>query len=288
MTGTDQGVRLTDEQRIDWLRLIRSENVGPRTFRALINHCGGARAALDRLPDFARRGGATGPPRICTREAAEREMSAARAMGIAFVALGEPDYPMRLQMIDDAPPLIAVRGNMAALVNSMVAIVGARNASAAGVKIAERLARDLGEAGFAIVSGLARGIDAAAHRASLATGTVAVLAGGHDRIYPPEHASLADAILADGAMRDVSFDAAIEKSAWVALRILPSSHTNPVWVTVGDKPIRVKDSIEWCLAAVERCFNQKIGRIRLTEQGEMKQAYDEAKTVYRGLLREAN
>ena len=95
-------------------------------------------------------------------------------------------------MIDDAPPLIAVRGQLAILTRPLVAIVGSRNASAAGVKFAERLARDLGEAGFGIVSGLARGIDAAAHRASLATGTVAVLAGGHERIYPPEHAPLVD------------------------------------------------------------------------------------------------
>ena len=103
-------------------------------------------------------------------------------------------------MIDDAPPLIAVRGARAALTLPMVAIVGARNASAAGMRFAERLARDLGAAGFAIVSGLARGIDAAAHRASIATGTVAVLAGGQDRIYPPEHAGLIDAMLADGAV----------------------------------------------------------------------------------------
>ncbi len=94
-------------------------------------------------------------------------------------------------------------------------------------------------------------------------------------------------IVADGTMRDVAFDVKIDKSAWVALRVLPSSHTNPVWVTVADQPIRVKESIEWCLAAVEKCFNQKIGRIRLTEQGEMKRAYDEAKGVYQGLLREA-
>jgi DNA processing protein len=103
-------------------------------------------------------------------------------------------------MIDDAPPLLAVRGNIATLAFPMVAIVGARNASAAGVRFAERLARELGQAGFAIVSGLARGIDAGAHRGSLATGTVAVLAGGHDQIYPPEHAGLADAILAQGAL----------------------------------------------------------------------------------------
>ena len=191
---------LTDEQRIDWLRLIRSENVGPRTFRTLMNHCGGARVALDRLPEFARRGGASGAPRICSRADAEREINAAAAMGVSLVALGEPSYPLRLQMIDDAPPLLAVRGQLSALAMSLVAIVGARNASAAGVKFAERIARELGEAGFGIASGLARGIDAGAHRASVKTGTIAVLAGGHDHIYPPEHAGLAEAILATGAL----------------------------------------------------------------------------------------
>jgi DNA processing protein len=196
-TGT---VRLTDDQRLDWLRLIRSENVGPRTFRALVNHYGGARAALTALPDLARRGGASKGARVYSREDAEREMHAAAALDARLVALGEPDYPQRLQMIDDAPPLIAVRGHVPALARSMVAIVGARNASAAGVKFAERLARELGEAGFGIVSGLARGIDAAAHRASLATGTIAVLAGGHDRIYPSEHRSLVDAILPQGVV----------------------------------------------------------------------------------------
>ncbi|HVV61120.1 MAG TPA: DNA-processing protein DprA [Pseudolabrys sp.] len=193
------GVKLNDEQRLDWLRLIRSDNVGPRTFRILVNHYGGARAALAAVPDLARRGGASGPPRICSREDAEREIAASRTRGISFVALGEPDYPARLQMIDDAPPLLAVRGNPDVLTRPLVAIVGSRNASAAGAKIAERFARDLGAAEFGIVSGLARGIDAAAHRASLATGTVAVLAGGHDRIYPPEHEELLESILEKGA-----------------------------------------------------------------------------------------
>ncbi len=200
MTDKSESVRLSDEQRLDWLRLIRSDNVGPRTFRALINHYGGARSALSALPDLARRGGAKGPARIPSREDAAREVKAVTALGVSFVALGEPDYPHRLQMIDDAPPLLAVRGNVAALSLPAVAVVGARNASAAGVRFAERLARDLGAAGLAVVSGLARGIDAAAHRASLATGTIAVLAGGHDRLYPPEHAELAQAILAQGAL----------------------------------------------------------------------------------------
>lgn len=193
------GVRLTDAQRIDWLRLIRSENIGPRTFRTLINHYGGARAALDALPDLARRGGALKPARICTAQEAEREIAAARPLGISWVALGEPDYPLRLRMIDDPPPLLAVRGEVAALAQPMVALVGSRNASAAGAKFAERISRELGEAGLVIVSGLARGIDAAAHRSSLATGTIAVLAGGHDHIYPAEHAPLLGQILANGA-----------------------------------------------------------------------------------------
>jgi DNA processing protein len=192
--------KLTLESKLEWLRLIRSDNVGPRTFRALIHHYAGAGAALEALPALARRGGATGPARICPREEAERELKAAKAMGVSFVALGEPDYPPRLAMIDDAPPLLAARGNLAALSSPMVALVGARNASAAGIRFVERLARDLGGAGFVIASGLARGIDAAAHRASMASGTVAALAGGHDRIYPPEHADLADAILAKGAL----------------------------------------------------------------------------------------
>jgi DNA processing protein len=165
-----------------------------------VNHYGGARAALAALPDLARRGGAAKPARQCPREDAERELKAAAAMGVAFVALGEPDYPRRLQMIDDAPPILAVRGTLAALARPMVAIIGARNASAAGVKFAERLAREIGEAGFVVASGLARGIDSAAHRASLTSGTVAVLAGGQDRIYPAENAPLADSILAEGAV----------------------------------------------------------------------------------------
>jgi len=193
------GIKLTDQQRIDWLRLIRSANVGPRTFRDLINRFGGASAALAALPELARRGGAAGPARICTAPMAEREIARAQTMGAAFVALGEPDYPMRLQTIYDAPPMVAIRGQLAAMAQPMVAIVGSRNASAAGVKFTERLAHELGQAGFVVVSGLARGIDAAAHRASADSGTVAVLAGGHDCIYPPEHAELLERLLEHGA-----------------------------------------------------------------------------------------
>ena len=199
MNQVRQGVRLTDEQRLDWLRLIRSPNVGPRTFRTLVNHFGGARAALEALPSLARRGGAGGATQVCARADAEREIAAAEKLGVALVALGEPGYPPRLQMIDDAPPLVAIRGQAAAFALPMVAVVGSRNASGAGMKFTQRIARELGEAGFAVVSGLARGIDAAAHRASLATGTIAVLAGGHDRVYPAEHVELLDDILSAGA-----------------------------------------------------------------------------------------
>ncbi|MGA3140144.1 MAG: DNA-processing protein DprA [Xanthobacteraceae bacterium] len=199
MDQNNQSFRLGDEQRLDWLRLIRSQNVGPRTFRALINHYGGARSALAALPSLARRGGADAAMKICSQAEAEREMAAANKLGVDFVALGETAYPARLQMIDDAPPLIAVRGHTVVLTQPMVAVVGSRNASGAGLKFTQQIARELGEAGFAVTSGLARGIDAAAHHASLATGTVAVLAGGHDHIYPPEHITLLEAILPSGA-----------------------------------------------------------------------------------------
>lgn len=201
MTRTESagGVKLSDSQRLDWLRLIRSENVGPRTFRALVNHYGGARAAIEMLPELARRGGAQAPGRICPVAEAEREIEAAARLGAVFVALGEPDYPARLRMIDDAPPLVAVRGRIHVLNAPMAAIVGSRNASAAGAKFAGQIARELGEAGFIIASGLARGIDAAAHRGTVGTGTVAVLAGGQDRIYPPEHTPLLEQIFERGA-----------------------------------------------------------------------------------------
>jgi DNA processing protein len=186
---------LTDAERIDRLRLIRSDNVGPRTFRSLMHHCGSAREAIARLPDLARRGGASRQPRICSEQDARAELAAARKLGISLLAPEEIGYPPRLVSTDDAPPLLGLRGTLDTLMRPMIAIVGSRNASAAGLKFAGQLARELGEAGFVIISGLARGIDGAAHRASVASGTVAVLAGGHDRIYPPEHGDLLAAIL---------------------------------------------------------------------------------------------
>jgi DNA processing protein len=164
-----------------------------------MGHFGDAGAALDALPSLARRGGAAGAPRVCTRDEAAREIEGLNQIGAELVATVEAAYPHRLAEIDDAPPLLAVRGELATLARPMIALVGSRNASAAGLKFAERLAHQLGQAGYVIASGLARGIDAAAHRASLASGTVAVLAGGQDCIYPGDNTPLLEALLAHGS-----------------------------------------------------------------------------------------
>ncbi|QOZ26387.1 DNA-processing protein DprA [Bradyrhizobium sp. CCBAU 51753] len=196
---TPSTAKLTDTERLNRLRLIRSDNVGPRTFASLLRHFGNAASALERLPELARRGGASGPGRICSAEDAAAELAACRKAGVSLVAPDEAHYPPRLATVDDAPPLLGVRGALGALTRPMIAIVGSRNASGAGLKFAGILARDLGDAGFVVISGLARGIDQAAHRATVASGTVAVLAGGHDKIYPPEHEDLLAALLAHGA-----------------------------------------------------------------------------------------
>ncbi len=192
--------RLSDAELFDWLRLVRSENVGPRTFRALFDRYGGARAALEALPELARRGGARRPIALATREEVERELAVARRLGVRFLAIGEPDYPPLLGEIDSAPPLIACRGRVEALQQPATAIVGSRNASAAGLTFADRLARGLGGAGYVVVSGLARGIDQRAHAASLETGAVGVLAGGHAKPYPSEAIPLIERIVELGAV----------------------------------------------------------------------------------------
>ena len=189
-------MQLTDAQRFDWLRLIRTERVGPRTFRGLINRFGSAAAALDALPDLTKR---TGKPIVpATKAQIERELAAAGRLGVRYLAMGEAEYPKSLHATDTAPPLIAVRGEASALLKPSIALVGSRNASTAGLTFTERLATGLGQAGLVVVSGLARGIDARAHRAALAGGTVAVIAGGHDKIYPDGHKGLVDEILAAG------------------------------------------------------------------------------------------
>jgi DNA processing protein len=199
MTADDQRrspTQLTDDQRLDWLRLIRSDRIGPATFSALLGHFGSAAAAIEAAPELAKRGGRA--IRICPVDAAQREMDELDRLGARLIAISENDYPPLLVHIDGPPPLIAVRGNAAIFSRPTIAIVGSRNASITGVKIAKSLARDLGGQGYAIASGLARGIDAAAHEASLEGGTIAVLAGGLNRIYPPGNVRLAQAIVDNG------------------------------------------------------------------------------------------
>ena len=181
---------LTDEQRIDWLRLIMSENVGPATFRTLVNRFGGAAQALAALPDLYRRGGMTGRQRIYAYEEAVRDIERARALGARFVAIGEAGYPPLLRQIYKAPILLCMKGNPAVLELPAAAIVGARSASALGLKFTRQMAAALGDAGFLVVSGLARGIYTSAHQSALPHATAAVLAGGIDSIYPPENAAL--------------------------------------------------------------------------------------------------
>jgi len=191
------GFALDDRQRLDWLRLIRSESIGPRTFRTLVNRYGGAAGALEALPELARQAGRS--LRLCTPADAERELDLLRRRKAQLIALGEAAYPVPLQAIDSAPPLIAVEGDGDVLKRPCVALVGSRNASAAGLKFTTLLARELGDAGFVVVSGLARGIDTAAHQASLSTGTIAVLAGGLDAIYPPQNEPLLRTLRTNGA-----------------------------------------------------------------------------------------
>lgn len=192
--------RLTDRQRLNWLRLIRTENVGPAGFRDLINRFGSAEAAIAALPELAMRGGSRRPPAIPPMAAAQAEMERATACGAQFIAVGEPGYPDALRRIDHPPPLIAVKGNAAACAMPSIAIVGARNASLSGIKFARTLAAEFGRAGYSVSSGLARGIDTAAHKGSLDTGTMAFLAGGIDRLYPPENEALAAEITQRGAL----------------------------------------------------------------------------------------
>ena len=199
-TGSQsKGIRLSDQQRLNWLRLIRSDNVGPASFRDLIAYCGSAAAALERLPQLVR-STAKRPLRIHTIDEAERELEAIERAGAKLIGMGEPDYPSYLKQILNPPPLITVRGDTTLFQKPPVAIVGARNASATACAFTSQLVHDLGATGIAIVSGFARGIDTAAHKASLETGTIAVLAGGLDRPYPPENIPLLDRITDNGGI----------------------------------------------------------------------------------------
>ncbi len=191
---------LDDRQRLDWLRLSHSENVGPQTFRMLLKKFGGATRALEELPSVALRGGRHKPLKIYALADAEKAFETAHRLGARFVAAGEPGYPDLLQHIHDAPPLLCVVGDVALAGMECVAIVGSRNASAAGLRLARQLSAELSEEGYLVVSGLARGIDTAAHSAAPGGRTAAVIAGGIDSIYPPENEALQKLIAQSGLL----------------------------------------------------------------------------------------
>lgn len=190
---------LDEPERIACLRLIRCGNIGPVTFRELINQFGGAQRALDALPDLVRRSGRKAY-RICSKSEAERELDAARRIGAQPVFTIEPGYPAALAATGVPPPMLYVQGDAALLARPAIALVGSRQASAAGHKLARQFATALGREGFVIASGLARGIDGAAHEAAIGTGTIAVVAGGIDVVYPPEHRALIEQIAERGCV----------------------------------------------------------------------------------------
>jgi DNA processing protein len=175
-----------NEDLVDRLRLVRTAGIGPVTFRQLLRRFGTASAALEAVPDLARRGGGK-PPVLCERATAEREIATVEKLGARYLTLGQGLYPRLLAEMEDAPPLLIAKGDSNLLDRMAVAIVGARNASAAACRFARGLAHDLGQNDLVVVSGLARGVDTAAHEGALETGTIAVIAGGIDVFYPPEN-----------------------------------------------------------------------------------------------------
>lgn len=191
---------LSDEERLNWLRLSQSENIGPITFVRLMERFGSAEAAIAALPELSRRGGMKRSLSLLDKGRAEDWLAAAAKLGARFVGLNEPDYPELLRHIASAPPLICVCGNIALAKRPTVGVVGARNASAVALKFTRQLARQLVEAGYAIASGLARGIDTAAHDAAAPKNTMAVIANGMDHFYPPENEQIQRAIAGEGLL----------------------------------------------------------------------------------------
>jgi DNA processing protein len=181
---------LSTVERVEWLRLIRSENIGVKSFSNLLSLYGSAKAALEAVPHLSRQGGRKAPIKLCSAQEAERELLAAEKMGARVIAACEPDYPQLLLKTESYPPVLTIKGHAALLNKPAVGMVGARNASANGCRFAYRLAEDLGQEGMVVVSGLARGIDTASHKGALERGTVAVIAGGIDTVYPSENKSL--------------------------------------------------------------------------------------------------
>jgi len=182
---------------VDRLRLVRSPGIGPVTYRQLIARFGSPAAALEAVPDLAARGGGR-PPRLVSRSEVEKEIVRLDGLGGRYLVLGQGLYPRALAELDDAPPLLTVQGDLGLLDRPLIAIVGARNSSAAACRFARQLAYDLGQQGAVVVSGLARGIDSAAHDGSRETGTIGVVAGGIDVFYPPENQARQEAMFEHG------------------------------------------------------------------------------------------
>ena len=191
---------LDEKERRARLRLARSDSVGPVTFRDLLQHYASAIDALNALPELARRGHRKNPLRIAGEREIDREITAIEKIGGSLIVIGDDAYPAQLAALDPAPPVFTAKGDISLMSRQSIAIVGSRNASAAGTRMSSMLARDLGAEGYVITSGLARGIDAAAHRTSLKTGTIAVLGGGIDVVYPKENAGLHDEIAEQGLL----------------------------------------------------------------------------------------
>lgn len=195
-----RGASLSFAEKRDWLRLSRTPTVGPVAFRELLKRYGDAGAALDALPELLSRRRKGAVVNIPTREHIEAEMQGMEDIGAHLIAACEPDYPLYLKAIDPPPPLISVLGDISLFHRPCVAIIGSRNASAVGLRFARQIANELGEAGYTIISGLARGIDTSAHHGSLDTGTVAVLGGGVDHIYPRQNTELYQEMSQRGAL----------------------------------------------------------------------------------------
>ena len=191
---------VSESEKLAWLRLIRTPHIGVVTFWELLSHFGSASAALEGLPEFAKFGSRVTARSIPSVAAAEAEMNRAAAAGMTLCAAREHGYPPLLSHIEAPPPLLYVKGQTGIWDRPPVAVVGSRNASAAGLKFAAEISAELGRKGFLVVSGLARGIDGAAHRAAAPFATCAVLPGGLDAIYPPEHVRLAADITENGAL----------------------------------------------------------------------------------------
>lgn len=189
---------MSEQERFDRLRLIRSPRIGPVSYRQLMARFGTAGAALRAIPDLAARGG--GKASVADKGAVEKEIAQSRALGARYLLMGDADYPYLLDEMEGAPPALIVRGNGALAERQCIAMVGARNASAAAVRFARMLAQDLGQRGAVVVSGLARGIDTAAHQGSIGTGTIGVIACGLDIVFPPENAALQAQIAAEGLL----------------------------------------------------------------------------------------